>query len=156
MIKFLSPLIDTLYIYIYIYTHIYIIYIYINIYILHICICIYIYMFMYIFYIYICICIYIVLLLLSTDWSYISLLYVVKLSTLLIKKGSHKRYATLTGLAVVWALWSFKIFFWSELYWSALKERNNCCLYKYIYIYIYIYVYIYMYVYMYIYLYAYI
>ena len=50
------------------------------------------------------------------------------LSTLLIKKGCHKRYATLTTLAVVWALWSFKIFIWSELYWWALKEQNNCCL----------------------------
>ena len=54
-----------------------------------------------------------------------TLLNFVKLSTLLIKKGSHKRYATLTTLAVVWALWSFKIFFWSELYWWALKERSN-------------------------------
>ena len=52
----------------------------------------------------------------------------VKLSTLLIKKGSHKRYATLTTPAVVWALWSFKIFIWSELYWWILKERNSCCL----------------------------
>ena len=32
---------------------------------------------------------------------YITLLNIVKLSTLLIKKGSHKRYATLTTLAVV-------------------------------------------------------
>ena len=66
--------------------------------------------------------------LLSTDWSYITLLSFVKLSTVLIKKGSHKRYATLTTLEVVWALWSFKIFFWSELYWWALQERNSCCL----------------------------
>ena len=35
-------------------------------------------------------------------------------------------YATLTTLAVVWALWSFRIFIWSELYWWALKEWNNC------------------------------
>ena len=42
-------------------------------------------------------------------------------------------------LAVVWALWSFKIFFWSELYWWALKERNSCCIQiDRIYIYIYI------------------
>ena len=66
--------------------------------------------------------------LLSTDWSYITLLNFVNLSTLLIKKGSHKRYATLTTLAVVWALWYFKIFFWSELYWWALKEQNSCCI----------------------------
>ena len=54
---------------------------------------------------------------------------------------SHKRYATLTTLAVVWALWSFKIFIWSELYWWALKERNSCCLQidRKICIYIYIY-----------------
>ena len=83
---------------------------------------------------------------------------IVKLSTLLIKKGSHKQYATLTTLAVVWALWSFKIFIWSELYWWALKERNSCCLqidliYIYIYIcvciiclYIYIYIYIFKYI----------
>ena len=37
-------------------------------------------------------------------------------------------YVTLTTLAVVWALWSFKIFFWSELYWWTLKDRNSCCL----------------------------
>ena len=42
--------------------------------------------------------------LLSTGWSNIRLLNFVKLSTLLIKKGSHKQYATLTTLAVVWAL----------------------------------------------------
>ena len=50
--------------------------------------------------------------LLYTDWSYIMLLNFAKLSTLLIKKAIHKRYGTLTTLAVVWALWSFKIFFW--------------------------------------------
>ena len=50
------------------------------------------------------------------------------MSTLLIKKGSHKRYATLTSLAVSWALWSFKIFLWSELYWWAFKEWISCCL----------------------------
>ena len=66
--------------------------------------------------------------LLYTDWSYITLLNFVKLSTLLIKKGSHRRYATLTTLAVVWALWSFMIFFWSELYWWALKEWNSFCI----------------------------
>ena len=49
------------------------------------------------------------------------LLNFVKLSTLLIKKGCHERYATLTTLAVVWALWLFKIFFWSELYWTLPK-----------------------------------
>ena len=42
--------------------------------------------------------------LLSTDWSNIRLLNFLKSSTLLIKKGSHKQYATLTTLAVVWAL----------------------------------------------------
>ena len=62
--------------------------------------------------------------LLSTDWSYITLLKLVKLSHLLIKKGSHKRYATLTALAVVWALWSFKIFIWSDLRFDL---RNSCC-----------------------------
>ena len=65
---------------------------------------------------------------LSTEWANITLLNFVKLSTLLIKKGNHKRYTTLTALAVVWALWSFKIFFWSELHWWALKEQNSCCL----------------------------
>ena len=94
--------------------------------------------------------------LLSADWSNITLLNFVKLSTLLIKKGSHKQYATLITLAVVSAFWSFKIFFWSTLYWWALKERNSCCLqinriYKYIYIYIYIYLCIYIYICMYIY-----
>ena len=83
--------------------------------------------------------------LLSTDWSNVTLLNFVKLSILLIKKGSHKRYATLTILALVWALWSFKILFWSELYWWALKERNSCCLQiDWIIVYIYIYIYIYI------------
>ena len=54
--------------------------------------------------------------LLCSDWSYIKLLNFVKLSTLLIEKGSHKRYATPTALVVVWALWSFKVFIRSELY----------------------------------------
>ena len=31
-------------------------------------------------------------------------------------------------LAVVWALWPFKMFIWCEVYWWALKERSNCCL----------------------------
>ena len=66
--------------------------------------------------------------LLSTDWPNIMLLNIVKLSTLLIKKASHKRYVTLTTLAVVWALWSFKTFIWSELYWWALKQQKICCL----------------------------
>ena len=39
--------------------------------------------------------------LLFTDWSYITLLNFVKLTTLLIERGSHKRYATLTTLAEV-------------------------------------------------------
>ena len=63
---------------------------------------IYIYEYMYIYIsvcMHICICIYV----------YIHIIRF--LSTLLIKKGSHRRYATLTTLAVVWALWSFKIFF---------------------------------------------
>ena len=78
--------------------------------------------------------------------------------------------ATLTTLVVVWTLWFFKIFFWSELYWWALKEQNSCCLqidciyicmyiyilYIYIYIYIYKYIYIYIQIYIYIYLYIYI
>ena len=66
--------------------------------------------------------------LLSTDWSYFTFLNVFKLCTLLIEKGSRKRYATLTTLAVVWALSSFNNFTWSELYWWALKELNGCCL----------------------------
>ena len=66
--------------------------------------------------------------LLSTDWLYITLLNFLKLSTLFNENGSHKRYATLTSLAVVWAFWSFKIFIWFELYRWALKERNSCCL----------------------------
>ena len=41
------------------------------------------------------ICIYIYI------YIYITPLNIVKLSTLLIEKGSHKRYATLTTLAVV-------------------------------------------------------
>ena len=40
----------------------------------------------------------------------IALLKFAKLSTLLIEKGSHKRYAMPTTLVVVSALWSFKIF----------------------------------------------
>ena len=28
---------------------------------------------------------------------------------------------------MVWALYSFRIFFWSELCWRALKERNSWC-----------------------------
>ena len=62
--------------------------------------------------------------LLSTDWSYITLLNLVKLSNLLIKKGIQKQYAMLTTLAVFLALWSLKISIWSELYWWAFKERN--------------------------------
>ena len=61
-------------------------------------------------------------------YVYIMLLNFFKLITLLIKKGSHKRYATPRTLAVVWALWFFKIFLWSELNWWALKEQNSCCL----------------------------
>ena len=41
---------------------------------------------------------------------YIMLLNFVKLSTLLIEKGSHKRYTMPTTLVVIRALWSFKIF----------------------------------------------
>ena len=66
--------------------------------------------------------------LLSTGWSYSTLLNFVKLRTLLVDKVSHKQYATLTTLAVVWALWSFTIFFWSELCWCALREQKSCCL----------------------------
>ena len=67
------------------------------------------------------------------------LCFFVKLSTLLIKMGSHKPDTTLTTLGVVWPLWSLKIFFWCELYWLALKEWNSCCLQiDRIYIYIYI------------------
>ena len=52
-------------------------------------------------------------------------------------------------------LMSFKIFFWSELYWWTLKERNSCCLqidviYIHICIYIYIYIYVCIYIYIYI------
>ena len=79
--------------------------------------------------------------LLSTDWSSIIILNFVKLSTLLIKMGSHKPDATLTTLGVVWPLWSLKIFFWCDLYWLALKEWNSCCLQiDRIYVYIYIYI----------------
>ena len=83
--------------------------------------------------------------------AYITPLNFVRLSTLLIKKSSHKRHATLRTLAVVWALWSFKIF----------KEQNSCCI-QIIYIYIYTYIYIiyiciyYIYVNIYIYIYIYI
>ena len=66
--------------------------------------------------------------LLSTYWSYITLLNFVKLSTLLIENGKHNRYATLTTLALVWALCSFSIFFRLELRWWPLKEGNSCCL----------------------------
>ena len=66
--------------------------------------------------------------LLSTDWLYITLLNFVKLNTLLLmENSSHKLYTTLKTLAVVWALCSFRIFFWSELCWRALKERNSWC-----------------------------
>ena len=66
--------------------------------------------------------------LLSTAWSYITLQDIVKLSTLLIKKGSHKQDARFTTLAVVWSLCGFTIFFWSEFCWWAQRERKNCCL----------------------------
>ena len=59
---------------------------------------------------------------------YIILYFIVLYYIMLIKKGSHKRYVTLTTLVVVWALWFFEIFIWSELYWWALKERNSSCL----------------------------
>ena len=65
---------------------------------------------------------------LSTDWSYIKLLNFVKLSTLLMEKGSHKQYATLTTLAVVWSLCSVRIFFSFVLWWWALKDQNSCSL----------------------------
>ena len=79
---------------------------------------------------------------------------------------------SLSMILFLFILWSFKIFFWSELYWWALKEQNSCCLqidciyiyvciyiyiiYIYIYIYKYIYIYIYIQIYIYIYLYIYI
>ena len=74
--------------------------------------------------------------LLSTVRSYITPTDFIKLSNLLIKEGSHKWYATLTTLAIVWALWSFKIFIWFYIY-----------IYIYINIYIYIYIYIHIYIY---------
>ena len=55
--------------------------------------------------------------------SEICLIVIFVLNTLLIEKGSHKRYAMPT-VQVVWALCSFKIWIWSELHWWALKERN--------------------------------
>ena len=130
MIKFLCFLIDTyIHTHIYIYIYIYIcIYIHIYMYYVYICIRIYIYMYIFYIYIYMYMHIYIMLFLLSTDWSYISLLNFVKLSTLLIKKGSHKRYAMLTGLAVVWALF---------LDLSCTDELSiYICIYVYIYAYI--------------------
>ena len=66
--------------------------------------------------------------LLSTDWWYITLLKFVKYSIVLTEKGSHKRYATLTNLAVVWELCSLRIFPWAELCWWALKDRSSWCL----------------------------
>ena len=66
--------------------------------------------------------------LLPTDWLYIMPRNFVKLSTLLIQKCSHKRYAMLATQAVVWAFWSFRILPWCELAWWALKERNSCLL----------------------------
>ena len=66
--------------------------------------------------------------LLSTDWWYITLLKFVKYSIVLTEKGSHKRYATLTNLAVVWELCSLRIFPWAELCWWALKDQSSWCL----------------------------
>ena len=60
--------------------------------------------------------------------SDIILLNFVKLSTLLIERGGHKRYTMPTALVVVWPLWSFKIFIWTKLRWWALKEQNSNCL----------------------------
>ena len=54
---------------------------------------------------------------------YIMLLNFVKLSTLLIKKGSDKWYARLLTLAVVWALWSFKIDL--LLIWAVLMSSQR-------------------------------
>ena len=36
---------------------------------------------------------------------------------LLIQNGIHKRYAMPAASVVVWRLWSFKMFIWSELRW---------------------------------------
>ena len=47
---------------------------------------------------------------LSGDWSDITLLKFVKLSAVLIEKGTKKQGTKLAGLAVVWALCSFKFF----------------------------------------------
>ena len=44
----------------------------------------------------------------------------VKLSTLLIEKGSHKQHTMPTALIGEWALWSFKVFNWFELSWCTL------------------------------------
>ena len=63
--------------------------------------------------------------LLPTDLLYIMPRNFVKLSTLLVETCSHKWYAMLTTLAVVWAFWSFRILPWCELAWWALKERNS-------------------------------
>ena len=59
---------------------------------------------------------------------YIQYIYIYNNNNIYIYMYIYIRYATLTTLAVVWALWSFKIFFWSKLYWWALKERNSCCI----------------------------
>ena len=61
-------------------------------------------------------------------YIYIQKMCVCVCKYVLIKKRSHKRYATVTTLVEVWILWSFKIFLWSVLYWWVLKERNSCCL----------------------------
>ena len=66
--------------------------------------------------------------LVSTDWSYIRLLNFVMLSSLLMEKDSHKRYATLTTLEALWAIFSLRNFLWSELCWWALQEQSSCCL----------------------------
>ena len=77
---------------------------------------------MYICIIYIYICIMLITRIYIYIYIYIYNVNFVKLNTLLIEKGSRKRYSMPTAL--VWALWSFKICIWSELHWWVLKERN--------------------------------
>ena len=48
-------------------------------------------------------------------YIHIVLLNYVRMSTLLIKKNSHKRYPMPTALVIVCGLWAFKIFIGSEL-----------------------------------------
>ena len=59
----------------------------------------------------------------SADWCDISVTSFVKLSTLLVKKGSHEKYVTVAFLAVVWTLRSYKILI--DIIWADVLSKNK-------------------------------